>query len=124
MKFFHPAYQRQALRLHRFAAREALHVVDDTADAPGVAADDLRQAALVLGEMGRLRQQLSRMAHSAHRISDLMRDAGAQAAQGRKLGLLDFLFEQRRVLEEDQHWRWLGVTEWCKVRTNHARAIG
>ena len=78
-----------------------------------------------LGELRRFRQQLARMAHGADRIADLVRDAGAQPAEGREFGLLDLLLDQARVLEEDQHRaRGSDVAERREVRADHARAVG
>ena len=52
--------------------------------------------------VGRLGQQLRRMAHRADRVADLVRDARAQPAERGELRLLHALGDQRRVLQEDQ----------------------
>ena len=73
-----------------------------------------------LAHARRLREQLAGVAHRAERIADLVRDAGAQAAERRELRLLDALGDQRRVLEEDHHAAAAAAAERREVRLNVA----
>ena len=100
-----PLAEPQALGARGFAARELQHVLDDRADALGVAADDLGHAQLGRPESLGLAQQLRRVAHGADRVADLVRDAGGQPAQRRELRLLDAVRERAGVFQEDQHRR-------------------
>src|SRR5579872_6685594 len=74
--------------------------------------------------MWRLREQLPGVAHGTDRITDLVRDAGAQPAQGRELRLLHFRRDEARVLQEDEHGRGRGGAERREMRADDLRAVG
>src|SRR5207249_2982241 len=86
--------------------------------------DDLGQPALLLGEMRRFGEQLPGVAHGAHGVANLVGDAGAQASEGRELGLLDLLGDEARVLEKNQHRRRARGAERGEVRPDHPPAVG
>ncbi len=94
------------------------------AHALGVAADDLRQPVIVAREVGRLGEQLPRVAHGADRVADLVRDARAQAPERRELRLLHLLGDEARVLEEDQHRSGAARAKRRKVRPDDPCPVG
>src|SRR5258708_12571567 len=112
------------LELRRLPLREAQYVVDDIADRSGIRPDDLREA-LVLARHGRrFREQLARVAHGANRVSDLVGDTCAQAAERRELRLLHLLREQARVFEKHEDGGWASDAERGEISADHAPAIG
>src|SRR6056297_3143089 len=62
------------LDLGPLAAREFQHVLDDVVHPTGVVADDLYEAQVLGGEIGRLAEQLRGVAQGAQRVADFMRD--------------------------------------------------
>ena len=69
-------------------------------------------------------EQLRGVAHGAHRIADLVRDARGQAPERGELRLLHLFLDERRVLEKDQHRRGIHAAERREMRPDHAPAIG
>src|SRR5215469_16795355 len=93
MELLHPWQERQPVETWRIAAREALDILDDGAHPLGVAADDLRETAIICTQARRFAEELPGMAHGAYRVADLVSDARAQAAERRELRLLHLFFD-------------------------------
>ena len=94
------------------------------ADAVAVGAHDFREP-LVLGrQLRRLAEQLRGVAHGAHGIADLVRDARGQPAERRELRLLDLGREQLGVFEEHDDRRGFRAAERREMRLDHVAAVG
>ncbi len=72
----------------------------------------------------RFRKQLTGVAHGSHRVAYLVRDARAQAAERRELGLAHGFVLQARVLQEYQHRARVRAAQGREVRLDHATAVG
>ncbi len=72
----------------------------------------------------RFAQQLSGVAHRAHRVADLVRDARAQPPERGELRLLHALGHHAGVLEEHQHRPRPGLGQRHEMRADHGAAVG
>ena len=73
---------------------------------------------------GGFAEQLRGVAHGAHRVADLVRDAGRQPAEPGELGLLDLGRQQFGVFEEHDDRRGLRAAERREMRLDHVAAVG
>ena len=72
------------------------------ADAAGMRLDDIGKPLVVIREAVRFAEQLRRVAHCAHRVTDLVRNTSTQAPEGRQFRLLHARVQDTRVLQEYQ----------------------
>src|SRR5580658_1015091 len=123
MELLRPGGQREALETGLFAPRQALDVIDDAAHPLSVGADDLRQPPVVVREIWRFCEQLARMAHGSHWVTDLVRNAGTQASESSQLRLLDAFLDQAGIFQKDQHRSRTRCAQWRKMGADKTRAI-
>src|SRR5579883_3144286 len=122
-EFLDPGGKRQPLEARLLPARELQDVVDDRAHAVGVRADDVREAAVLARESGRLGEELTGVAHRADGVADLVRDARGEPAEGGELRLLHLLGDDARILEEDEDRRGLYAAERREMRPDDPSAV-
>ncbi len=123
-KILQPVSQHEPRRLGGFAARQLQDVIDDSAYALGVVADDVGEAAFVGAHDRAFREQLTGMTHGAHGVADFMRDAGGQAAESGQFALLHALGHEAGVLEEDQGRTGLETAQGREMGLYQAGAVG